>query len=294
MVLYSEQMPDVWFQAGGFTDGSLDSSGRYLAVANTDCSLSVWDVIARTEKLKERHHLCQINSVAWSQDGRYIVSAGNDKLIIVMDSRDLKILRILRGHTAPVTSALFSPKGNTVVSGSIDETVKIWDIKGERSIMTLSAHSDPIISIDISYDNRYVVSGSHDSTFRIWEIRTGRCLHSVLGSALGKPVLSACFSPNARFVAISMGDGETRLVDWAEEALKKSYKLPNNDNVGRGIGFFKDSILVGSQEGITIFDLQTMQLKETLSVDGGVFAISIHDGIIAGIGPKNIALWHCE
>lgn len=289
-------MPDVWFQTGRFTDASLDPSGKYLVTANADCSLAIWDVATQTEKLKRQHHLCQINSVAWSSDGRYIVSASDDKLIIITDSEDLKILRILRGHTASVTSAVFSPKGNVVASASIDETVKIWDIKGERSLMTLNAHSDPVVSVDISYDNRYIMSGSHDGTFRIWEIRTGHCLHSVMGAGLSKPLLYARFSPNSRFVAVGVKNGETRLVDWAEEAPKKRYLHPQENQVGRGIGFYKEYIYIGSKEGVDVFDIQSMELKETLFVDGGVTAVSVQCsmGLIAGVGPKNFAIWHCD
>jgi WD40 repeat protein/serine/threonine protein kinase len=109
---------------------AFDADGRWLALANEDGSIALWDV-AREQIAQTLHgHTSWVYSVAFSPDGRRLVSGSQDFTAKVWDLRTGQELRTLPGPDNSLTKVAFTPDGQRLVAAASGSAiVQVWDAR---------------------------------------------------------------------------------------------------------------------------------------------------------------------
>jgi WD40 repeat protein len=99
----------------------------YLASANQDRTVTVWDLSTGQDSRTLHGHSAEVRALAYSHDGRRIVSASLDDTVQLWDLATEQEVLTLRGPTNGIFSVAFSPDGRRIAAGSGDGAVKVWD-----------------------------------------------------------------------------------------------------------------------------------------------------------------------
>jgi len=199
-----ESPADTPFQKeySGFYSTNFSPNGDYLAAANWDGNVLIWD----TKSRQLRHHISpvqsipywkfwadkavmtqaaghsdSVNDVAFSPDSKLLASAGFDNLIKIWDVETGGLVNTLEGHDDWVVSVKFSPDGRLLASGSQDRSIHIWDVKTGELLRRLSGHGQSVTSVDFHPDGEVLVSSGQDRAIIYWEVSTGALLEKITG-----------------------------------------------------------------------------------------------------------------
>lgn len=177
----------IWDAAGGsrpstFGDNGTQvndvvwsPNGSYLAFANEDKTVQVWD----TQKgiLKRTYHghyhglTGKVKTLAWSPDGKYIASGGTDRTIQVWYPMTGKTIATYTGHNRVASMIAWSPDGQRIASISGDKIVHVWDALTGNPAFLYKGHSDNVWGIGWSLRGSFIASVSRDNTVQVWGAR---------------------------------------------------------------------------------------------------------------------------
>jgi hypothetical protein len=101
-------------------------SGRQLAVASWDSTITIWDVQTRRALHVLAGHALGVDGIAYSPDGRLLASASLDDTVRIWEPSSGRLLRVWR-EQQPVSSVAFSSDGSQVVTADALGTISIWD-----------------------------------------------------------------------------------------------------------------------------------------------------------------------
>jgi WD40 repeat protein/transcriptional regulator with XRE-family HTH domain len=190
--------------AFGF-DGSLIATGGF------DGTAKVWDARTGTLIHEIAGHQGLVLGVAFSSDGAYLATSSTDATAKIWDTKTGGLILTLTGHETGIRDITFSPDGSMIATASGDGTAILWDAKAGSPMRTLIGHTSALQVIMFSPDGEWLATGSEDNTAKVWDVETGREIISLPGSEGG--VFGVAFSPsdNGAHLAVSSGDGITRI-----------------------------------------------------------------------------------
>jgi len=157
-------------------------------------------------------------ALGWILGGAAVIAVGAGAGIYVYSrfAKPANALYVLRGHTGTVTSVSWSPDGTQLVSGSRDKTVKLWLVASGNNTLTYSGHHAAVLSVAWNPGGRFLASGGEDKSVPVWDTQ-GNALYNFVG--LGAAVSSVIWYPDGkRLFTGTLGNGaheillETRTV----------------------------------------------------------------------------------
>jgi len=115
---------------GSLTVAEYSPDGKYLATADTNRDIFVWDATARTIKIQGWvFHTARVNSLSWHPNSRYIASGALDSNVYVWSIEDTNKRIFIRGaHHGGVNGVAWVEDAVLATAGQ-DCTVKTWNIK---------------------------------------------------------------------------------------------------------------------------------------------------------------------
>ena len=141
--------------------------GRTIATANTDNTISLWEILSGKECLtitvkaaqaaapnpaedENRKRIMElavmrgqqggsIVSLSFANDGRTLAAASGDKSVRLFELPNGKEIGAFTGHVGAVTAVAFAPDSKTVITGSADTTAMVW--AGDRYIKAPTVES---------------------------------------------------------------------------------------------------------------------------------------------------------
>jgi WD40 repeat protein len=109
-------------------------------------------------------------------------------------------------------SVAFSPDGKRILTGLNDRTAILCDAATQKQVRVFAGHDGWVESVAFSADGKQILTGSDDQTVVLLDADTGGKLR-VFTSAQPRPICSALFSPNERFVVASDNGGGIHVWD---------------------------------------------------------------------------------
>jgi hypothetical protein len=227
---------------------AFSSDGRYLASANLDGTVALWEVAGGREARSLAGHSDMVTSVAFSPDGRHLAAGGIDQTVMIWEVDTGRPPRALSGHAGEVYFVSYSPDGRYLASGEDGAlrfwemetgltarilkaefgsvvafspdgkllagachnfTIKLWEANDGRETLALKGHADHVNSLAFSPDGLYLASGSSDSTAKLWELSTGREVRTLTGHS--SSIWCVAFTPDGKYLASGSSDGTLRL-----------------------------------------------------------------------------------
>jgi U3 small nucleolar RNA-associated protein 12 len=176
---------------------------------------------SRTYSVELPGHRTDVRSVALSSDDRMLASASSGSLKI-WNVKTGTCLRTLECGYALCCS--FLPGDKIVVVGTKSGALELFDIASSTLIETLEAHEGAIMALQIHPDGRSLVSGSADKEAKFWNFEIVQ--EDIPGTKRTTPrlrlahtrtlkvnddILSLCFSPDAKLLAVSTLDNTVKV-----------------------------------------------------------------------------------
>lgn len=232
-------VPYVIVRTGGRVrsmDWAGEKSGKLISilVATSNNQLELFD-LAASEKKKRADppeynrtitvdmpgHRTDIRCVALSSDDRMLATASHGSLKI-WNTRTQTCLRTFDcGHALSMD---FLPGDKIVVVGTREGTLEVFDIAASNLLDTINAHERDIWALRVSPDGKSLVTGSADKSVKFWQFKIVQ--EEVLGTTrknakltlvhsrtlkVADDILSVCFSPDERLLALSTLDNTVKV-----------------------------------------------------------------------------------
>jgi len=224
----------------GFFSVQFSPNGKYLAAANWDGSVLIWEtdsrrllhhitrvkraLISEQDKKLEGNkplvaaigHNDSVDSIAFSPDSLFLASGGLDNVIKIWNVRTGKLVKTFTGHEGWIDSLAFSPDGRLLASGgdgSYDNThssVHIWDVATGKLLNRLVGHEREIRFVDFRADGKVLVSSDQVATSIFWEVSTGALLEKITKNQIIK------FDSTGQYV-IAVGGKTISILDTKTE-----------------------------------------------------------------------------
>ncbi|MCX5787654.1 MAG: hypothetical protein NTX64_03965 [Elusimicrobia bacterium] len=202
--------------------------GRYLAAADRDGHIQVWDV-ARGERRGRfdllaytayvfpegdllavtfptppdwRRFLIFFTLRAYQRFGLRWGVSGDIHLIDLATGAEKAVLR----SEAPVLAMDLSKDG-VLASGGMDGSVRLWDVAAGKELARLEGHGGPVVKVTFSPDGRLLACASPRRPVRVWDV--GSRTSAVL-SPKADPITALAFSPDGDSLAYGERDGRVR------------------------------------------------------------------------------------
>lgn len=176
---------------------------------------------SRTLSVELSGHRNDIRALALSSDDRMLASASSGGLKI-WNVRTQNCLRTLECGYA--LCCAFLPGDKIVIVGTKEGTLELYDIAASSLLDKIPAHEGAVWTLQVHPDGKSVVSGSADKSVKFWNFeiveeeipgtkRTTPRLKLVQSRLLkvSDDVLSVCFSPDSRLLAVSLLDNTVKV-----------------------------------------------------------------------------------
>lgn len=186
---------------------------RLLASTSYDCTVRLWNMMAREAPFILSGPTDWVTSVTWSPDGRAVAAGSGDNKIWLWNPDTGQMIKAFKAHTRTIFSVSWSPEGQMLASGSGDTSIALWHIPSLKLLKILQGHSGAVFRVVWSPTGRELASCSEDQTVRIWDAQSGR-LKRILEGHTG-PVYDLAWSPDGRILASASEDMTIRL--WGRQ-----------------------------------------------------------------------------
>lgn len=176
---------------------------------------------SRTLSVELPGHRNDIRALALSSDDRMLASASSGGLKI-WNARTQNCLRTLECGYA--LCCAFLPGDKIVLVGTKEGNLELYDIAASSLLDKIPAHEGAIWTLEVHPDGKSVATGSADKTVKFWNFeivqeeiagtkRTVPKLKLVQSRLLkvNDDVLSVCFSPDSRLLAVSTLDNTVKV-----------------------------------------------------------------------------------
>lgn len=188
---------------------------------------------------------------------------------------------VLVGHGDEVSEVEFSLDGSLLASaGNDDETLRLWNVATGAEHSVLTKHSR-IRHVSFAPDGKTLASVSRypsrrvghrripqDSTVELWDLSTGQDRVILKTPAV---IFALKYSPDGRFLAISLADFEGRTLLWDVRSEKvistlQGDALPNLP-FSNDVAFSRDGSTMALTVGadVALWDTETWRCRVTLT-----------------------------
>jgi eukaryotic-like serine/threonine-protein kinase len=194
---------------------ALDPTGRIVAAAAHDGTLSLADLPSRSVLRTLKGPDIPIYGVAFSPDGRLVAAAFADGHVRVWNPSDGRAIHDLPIGDVQALGVAFDPKGRRLAAGGDDGTLKVWNLADGAEVLAIpKAHRAPIHGLAFSPDGSTLASSGGDQTIQLRDARSGRIRQTLRrnpDSSASGPYFSVAFSPDGRQVVAACTGGFAQL-----------------------------------------------------------------------------------
>ncbi len=144
----------------------MSPDGMYLATADRQGGLVVWEVAAGREYQVHEGHAAAVTSVSWRSDSKFFATSSEDGTVRLWDREKVKAERSWDAHPGGALSVRFGRNGNLVSVGR-DRTPKLWNTDA-ANIGTFSPLPDVGLCADLSADGKFVFAGDWSGHVKVY------------------------------------------------------------------------------------------------------------------------------
>uniref|UniRef100_UPI00398F5E89 WD repeat-containing protein 3 isoform X2 n=1 Tax=Pristiophorus japonicus TaxID=55135 RepID=UPI00398F5E89 len=157
-------------------------------------------------------HRTDARTLAFSSDNIAVLSASAET-VKIWNRSTLQCIRTMVCEYS--LCSLFVPGDRQIILGTKSGKLQLFDLASGNLLETFVAHDGAVWSISLAPDQRGFVTGSADKKVKFWEFelvkdenstQTRLSLNHIRTLQLDEDILSVCYSPNQRLLAVSLLD----------------------------------------------------------------------------------------
>jgi len=115
---------------GSVTAATYSPDGKFLATADANRDIFVWDVAAKTIKIEGWvFHTARVNTLSWHPSSRYLASGGLDSNVYIWDTKETAKRVFIRGAHHGGVNGVAWVEDTVLASAGQDCALKTWNIK---------------------------------------------------------------------------------------------------------------------------------------------------------------------
>lgn len=257
----------------------LSPNGRWLAIADSDGPVQVWDTSTGYLSFQVKHKAL-VKMVRMSSDSRIAVSASVDGALWVWNLDTGRTRLDLTHQVRSVRCMAVSPDGRWLAIVSARDELMLWDIRSDNQGPVLDQGSFRLLTFSRNSESVALVS---DAQLHVWDIAT-------VTKTLSLPhrneyIVAVDFSPDGNYVVTATHDWTLRL--WNFEA-GELYKLRLKENMDPStISFADDGLNLRTDRDV--FSIQHC-LHFSHAEGGDVVPLYIEEDCVFWKGRKNLWL----
>jgi WD40 repeat protein len=287
--------------ASRITAGAVDPNRRWLATADDDGVVFVWDPVTFEPRFSlgdpANDRRSPVTASAASANGRMLVTAHQDATVRIWSPLTGRRRATIRVSEGVVRAVEFCPASRLLVTGADGGAARLWDaVRGEPGAPLLG-HSATVRAVAFGPRgrNRWVATGGDDATVRVWNLPDGTRRHVLTGHA--GPVRACAASADGRYLATAGDDATVRV--WDPVRGQEVFPEPlRHDGPVHALAFSPDGTLLisGSDDRtVGVWNLFDGSRTDTLAVhDGPVRTVLLSpDGsvLLAASDDLVISVW---
>ena len=243
--LYDVKRKKVFKQLSGKTTPiswiAHDPNNEYLAVANDEISIQLWDLkLNKVVRKIEGYKPCE-----FSKDGKYLFLQNSGSTIGKYNIASGEFENSFDTKYQIQMCMAVSPDGNYMATGGLSGLVTVWDVKTNKELVVLQGHEGIVTSVDFHPTLPILVSTSYDQTARVWEFKNNTEIKLFQDQTIC--VADAKFSPDGKYLATAAWDKSILIREVASWAITQ--RLHGHTNSIHSIDFNSKSTLLCSAAG---------------------------------------------
>jgi U3 small nucleolar RNA-associated protein 12 len=240
-----------------------------MLISCTNNTLEVYDITTKdtskrsTEETTDYDRTFIVDTPGHRTDIRAMALSSDDRMVATASSGLLKIWNVQTGaclRTLECGYALccsFLPGDKIVLVGTKSGELELFDIAASSLIESIQAHDGSIWTLQVHPDGRSCVTGGADKLAKFWKFEiaqeeipgTKRTIPRLKLShsrtlKMNDDILSVCFSPDARLLAVSTLDNTVKV--FFNDSLKLFLNLYGHKLPVIGISISSDSRLIAT------------------------------------------------
>ena len=174
---FEEYCADISPPFGGSTSLSFSSDGNWLATADGDGHVRVFDAATGKPRSTGTEFVLEPLAVAFSRDNKSVIAGGVDKTVSIIDPETGKVLRTLTKQPGLIISLDVSAEKKQVAAiyGSADSFFKVdhlilWDVDTGTALADFQKPGITIVGGTFVGDH-YLFAAASDNQLSVWSLR---------------------------------------------------------------------------------------------------------------------------
>lgn len=213
--------------SGSWSLLALDPSGCWLASADGDGTITLWDA-ASGLPLRSWSAEARVLALA-AGPGSWLAVGGDDRCARIWDVERATLLRRFRGHVGDVQAVALDHSGNWLATGDVDGVVRLWDPRSGEPVMVLGLSHYPVTALVFDPPGGQLAAGSEDSALQVWDVRSPNRAILLARPPYDEAVTAIAFDAAGGQLAIGGADGDVRVWNLGSDGHRWRSTRHNHD-----------------------------------------------------------------
>ena len=196
---------------GSWSRLALDPFGRWLASADGDGSISLWDVVSG---LPVRSWSAGAYVLAMTAGPRNrLAVGGDDGCARVWDMERATLADQFHGHAGGVQALAFDHRGIRLATGDAAGVVRLWDPGSPQPVTARQSFYGAVTALAFDASGGRLAAAGEDDTLRVWDVDSPLAALLLAERPYGEEVTAIAFGPAGQ-LAIGGADGRVRIWEF--------------------------------------------------------------------------------
>ena len=202
--------------AGSWSLLAFDPSGRWLASADGDGTITLWDVASG---LPVRSWSAGAHVLAMAAGpGNRLAVGGDDGCARIWDVERTTLRGQFRGHVGGVHAVALGHGGIRLATGDVDGVVRLWDSGSGEPVTAQRLAHGAVTALAFDPSGGRLAAGGEDSRLRVWDVRSPNKAVLLAEPPYGEEATAIAFDAAGGQLAVGGADGRIGVWDLGSPA----------------------------------------------------------------------------
>jgi WD40 repeat protein len=212
---------------GSWSLVAVDPLGHWLASADGDGTISLWDV-ASGLPIRSWSAGARVLAMAAGRGDRLAVG-GDDGCARIWDVARAALGDQFRGHADGVHAVTFDHGGIRLATGDADGVVRLWDPGSRQPVTAPRPAYGAVTALAFDASGARLAAAGEDDTLRVWDVDSPHAAMLLAQRQSGEQVTAIAFGPAGQ---LAVGGADGRVQVWELAPPDSRWRSADHDHDG--------------------------------------------------------------